>query len=82
MSDRGIRLARTELVALCNEVEEGSAWAKERRRGFNGFSHLPRSPGKSFQIMLTQFSILKGIFLRDYLLSQSTLSNLISNFLG
>lgn len=25
MSDRGIRLARAELVALCNEVEEGRA---------------------------------------------------------
>ena len=49
MSDRGIRLARTELVGLCNEVEEGRVWAKERRRGFKGFSHLPRSPGNLFR---------------------------------
>lgn len=52
MSDRGIRLARTELVALCNEFEEGRAWAKERRCGFNGFSHLPRSPGNLFRSCL------------------------------
>lgn len=52
MSGRGIRLARAGLVAFCIEVEEGRAWAKERRRGFNGFSHLPRSPGNLFRSCL------------------------------
>lgn len=52
MSGRGIRLARAGLVAFCIEVEEGRAWEKERRRGFNGFSHLPRSPGNLFRSCL------------------------------
>lgn len=86
MSDQWIDLARAELVAFCNEVEEGRAWAKESRRGLK----TPLAPFLDHQVIFSDHACTalhlrrnrRPIFFETTCLAKSTISDPISIFVG